>query len=64
MAPGPYLATLNDAQKQAVIYKAKGSLQILAGPGSGKTKTLTCRVAHLLDSGVRYGSVTHSSLVR
>ncbi|KAM0754624.1 UvrD-helicase-domain-containing protein [Meredithblackwellia eburnea MCA 4105] len=46
----PYLSTLNKAQKKAVLHSpSKGGLQILAGPGSGKTKVLTTRVAYLLN---------------
>jgi ATP-dependent exoDNAse (exonuclease V) beta subunit len=44
--------TLNKAQHQAVYAAANSVLQILAGPGSGKTKVLTHRVSHLLDQGV------------
>ncbi|KDQ15802.1 hypothetical protein BOTBODRAFT_31276 [Botryobasidium botryosum FD-172 SS1] len=43
-----YLRSLNAAQHQAVIHDPKCPLQILAGPGSGKTRVLTCRVAHLV----------------
>lgn len=42
---------LNDAQIQAAQHR-DGPLLILAGAGSGKTKTLTHRIAHLLDQGV------------
>ncbi|KEI40279.1 uncharacterized protein L969DRAFT_412485 [Mixia osmundae IAM 14324] len=42
-----YRANLNDMQLRAVTHDLV-PLQILAGPGSGKTRVLTCRVAHLL----------------
>jgi DNA helicase-2/ATP-dependent DNA helicase PcrA len=40
--------SLNEAQQEAVAY-AGGALLIVAGPGTGKTFTLACRIAHLLE---------------
>jgi DNA helicase-2/ATP-dependent DNA helicase PcrA len=45
-------AELNPEQARAVAHDG-GHLLIVAGAGSGKTKTLACRVARLLSSGVR-----------
>ncbi|MDC1025695.1 UvrD-helicase domain-containing protein [Candidatus Pelagibacter sp.] len=47
MINSDYLKNLNNAQKQAVLY-LEGPLLIVAGAGSGKTKVLTSRIAHII----------------
>ena len=46
-----YLQGLNDAQREAVLHR-DGPIMIVAGAGSGKTKVLTTRIAHLMANGV------------
>jgi len=48
----PWLDDLNPEQRRAVLHDG-GHLLIVAGAGSGKTKTLACRVARLLAGGTR-----------
>lgn len=47
---------LNEKQQEVVLHD-KGPALVLAGPGSGKTKTLTHRVAHLINNGTHYSHI-------
>ena len=47
----PILGPLNPEQRSAVLYEG-GHLLVVAGPGTGKTMTLTHRIAHLIHIGL------------
>jgi len=51
-----YKKELNPSQLEAVNF-TQGPLLVIAGAGSGKTRTLTYRVAHLVEEGVSPGSI-------
>ena len=53
MVNSDYLQNLNKAQKEATIY-LDGPLLIVAGAGSGKTKVLTSRIAHIIKEKKAY----------
>lgn len=51
-----YLDSLNKEQRQAVEH-INGPCLVVAGAGSGKTKVLTTRIAHLIEQGIYSGNI-------
>jgi len=51
MTKHDYLSELNNAQRAPVLHK-DGPLMVIAGAGSGKTRVLTYRIAHLMQQGI------------
>jgi DNA helicase-2/ATP-dependent DNA helicase PcrA len=47
----PDFSSLTPDQEQAIRHRG-GPLMVLAGPGTGKTRTLTCRIFHMIAEGV------------
>lgn len=56
MSAGFSIESLNKAQREAVLA-LKGPVLILAGAGTGKTRTVTCRMSALLENGVKAENV-------
>ena len=55
MLESDYLLNLNEKQQEAVLH-LNGPLLIVAGAGSGKTKVLTSRIAHIIKSHKAFSS--------
>ena len=53
---GPIYKGLNPSQIEAVTQPTYSISRVIAGPGAGKTRVLTCRIAHLLKEDEQYRS--------
>ena len=56
LSPDDILSPLNTQQRLAV-QQIEGPLLILAGPGSGKTRVITHRIAHMINQGIPSQSI-------
>ena len=54
--PADFTSSLNDRQREAVL-QVDGPLLIIAGAGSGKTRVITHRIAHMLSLGIPQSSI-------
>ena len=47
----PYLKSLNEIQRECAT-NIEVAMIIISGPGSGKTRVITCRITHMLHMGI------------